>query len=516
MPARADKLIPAARPPQGAAAGIPEATGGRAEAAGRLTPCRALTAGVLRVRRVADGSARRAVGAALAGRRRIPGCSLLPTGRTGTLGAMTAPARFRIIRDPLWNAIRLDPVAARIVDTTTFQRQRYIRQLGLAYLVYPGATHTRFAHALGVYHLAGRALQLLRERGDVPAGGWAGSELIPYAALLHDIGHYAFSHALEELEADRFPGRHEEVSARYFDSPELKEALRPLGPGAARRIHGLILGDSDLPLRGLVSGSLDLDKMEYLRRDAHFCGVPYGEVDVDRLLQGLVVLEDPDSGRSEVGIQEKAISTLETLLFAKYQMFRNVYWHHGVRSATALYRRIVGDAVVAGLVARDELVGPTDEDLLYRIRRKASSHPDPQARRIGAPWVSRLLARRLPKRACELTAPELEGVELPRWVSVEGRERRRAEDTLASELGLHSGEVMIDYPSKRRMLDLDLLVLRRSGDVERLGAGGLPGLIDLPGVAQELYRSSRVLRVFATERREVAAGRVLGLLGGGP
>lgn len=445
----------------------------------------------------------------------MAGCSLLPAGRPGTLGAMTASARFRIIRDPLWNAIRLDPIAARIIDTAAFQRQRYIRQLGLVYLVYPGATHTRFSHALGVYHLAGRALQLLRERG-APAGAWAGSELIPYAALLHDIGHYAFSHALEELEADRFPGRHEEVSARFFDSPELKEALRPLGPGAARRIHGLIRGDSDLPLRGLVSGSLDLDKMEYLRRDARCCGVPYGEVDVDRLLQGLVVLKDPDSGKSEVGIQEKAISTLETLLFAKYQMFRNVYWHHAVRSATALYRRIVGDAVVAGLVARDELVGPTDEDLLYWIRRKASSHPDPQVRRIGATWVARLLSRRLPKRACELTAPELGRIDLPRWVSVEGPERRRAEDALASELGLRSGEVMVDYPSKRRMLDLDLLVLRRSGEVERLGAGGLPGLIDLPGLARELYRSSRVLRVFATERREVAPGRVLRLLGSGP
>ena len=428
---------------------------------------------------------------------------------------MSASARFRIIRDPLWNAIRLDPVAVRIVDTTAFQRQRYIRQLGLAYLVYPGATHTRFSHALGVYHLAGKALRLLRERGGEAAGVWARSELIPYAALLHDIGHYAFSHALEELEADRFPGGHEEVSARFFDSPELEEALRPLGPGAAAEIYALIRGESELPLRGLVNGSLDLDKMEYLRRDARCCGVPYGEVDVDRLLQGLVLLEDPDSGKTEVGVQEKAISTLESLLFAKYQMFRNVYWHHAVRSATALYRRIVGDAVGVGLVAKDELVGPTDEALLYRIQRRARSHEDPGVRRIGDSWVPGLLNRRLPKRACELTAPELEGIALPPWISVECTERRACEDTLASEFGLHPGEVMLDYPSKRRMLDLDLLVLRRGGGVERLGAEGLPGVIDLLGVAEELYRSSRVLRVFTAERRDVAPEAVLGLLGGG-
>ncbi len=427
---------------------------------------------------------------------------------------MSQSARFRIIRDPLWSAIRLDPVAARIVDTTAFQRQRYIRQLGLAYLVYPGATHTRFSHALGVYHLAGKALRLLREQGGVAEGMRAGSDLIPYAALLHDIGHYAFSHALEELEADCFPGGHEEVSARFFDSPELKEALRPLGPGAPAELHALIRGESEFPLQGLVSGSLDLDKMEYLRRDARHCGVPYGEVDIDRLLQGLVLLDDPDSGRTEVGIREKAMSPLESLLFSKYQMFRNVYWHHAVRSATAFYRRIVGDAVRVGLVTKDELVGPTDEDLLYRIQQRARSRKDPGVRRIGDSWIPGLLNRRLPKRACELTAPELEGVALPGWISVECAERRSCEDTLASELGLHRGEVMLDYPSKDRMLDLDLLVLRRGGAVERLGAGGLPGVIDLPGVAESLYRSSRVLRVFTMERREVRPGAVLGLLGG--
>ena len=427
---------------------------------------------------------------------------------------MSQSARFRIIRDPLWSAIRLDPVAARIVDTTAFQRQRYIRQLGPTYLVYPGATHTRFSHALGVYHLTGKALRLLRERGGVAEDLWAGSDLIPYAALLHDIGHYAFSHALEELEADCFPGGHEEVSARFFDSSELKEALRPLGPGAPREIHALIRGQSELALQGLVSGSLDLDKMEYLRRDARHCGVPYGEVDIDRLLQGLVLLEDPDSGKTEVGVQEKAMSTLESLLFSKYQMFRNVYWHHAVRSATAFYRRIVGDAVRTGLVAKDELVGLTDEDLLYRIQHSARAHEDPSVRRIGESWIPGFLNRRLPKRACELTAPELEGFTLPDWISVECAERRACEDTLASELGLRSGEVMLDYPSKDRMLDLDLLVLRRGGAVERLGSAGLPGVIDLLGVAEALYRSSRVLRVFTMESREVAPGAVLGLLGG--
>ena len=416
---------------------------------------------------------------------------------------MTASARFRIIRDPLWNTIRLDPVAIEIVDTAAFQRLRYIRQLGFAHLVYPGATHTRFDHALGVYHLAGTALRLLREQGGVEGEVWEKSELIPYAALLHDIGHYAFSHALEELEADQFPGDHEAMSVRFFSSPELGAALASLGQGAADEIHAIIRGESARPLRGLVSGSLDLDKMEYLRRDARFCGVPYGEVDVDRLLQGLVLLSDPSTGRVEVGVQEKAVSALESLLFAKYQMFRNVYWHHAVRSATALYRRIVGDAVRVGLIEKDELVGPTDEDLLYQIHERALSTQDPAIRRIGERWVTALRNRSLPKRACELTAPELEGVTLPDWVSMESPERRRVEDALAVELGLPSGEVMLDYPSKKKMLDLDLLVLRSGGNVDRLGGEGLPGVIDLPGVAEELYRTSRVLRIFTLQRRTI-------------
>jgi uncharacterized protein len=428
---------------------------------------------------------------------------------------MSDPLRFRIIRDPLWNTIRLDPVAVRIVDTAAFQRLRYIRQLGFAHLVYPGATHTRFDHALGVYHLTVTALRLLEERTPFPPEVRAGVDRLPYAALLHDIGHFAFSHALEELEEDRLPGDHEAVSARFFRSPELARALDDLGAGAPEDIHALILGESSHPLRGLVSGSLDLDKMEYLRRDARFCGVPYGEVDVDRLLQGLVVLSDPATGRMEVGIQEKALSALESLLFAKYQMFRNVYWHHAVRAATALYKRIVSEAVDIGLLDVGELVGPTDEELLYEIRRRAMATEHPVARRVAERWIPALRSRRIPKRACELTPPELEGVAVPSWVGEDCPQRRSAEDRLAAELELNPGEVFIDFPAKRRMLELDLLVQRRDGSVERLQEGGLPGLLDLPGVAEELYRTTRVLRVFTFLRRDVVPARVLALLQGG-
>ncbi len=412
-----------------------------------------------------------------------------------------AGSEQRVIRDPLWNTIRVDPIAIRIIDTPAFQRLRYIRQLGLTHLVYPGATHTRFDHAVGVYHLARTALRLLRDRGGVPDDVWAGAELIPYAGLLHDIGHYAFSHALEELEPDRVPGDHEEVSVRFFDSAELKDALAGLGPDAASRIFSVIRGQSAEPLSGLVSGSLDLDKMEYLRRDARFCGVPYGEVDVDRLLQGLVILPDPKTGVYEIGVDEKALAALESLLFAKYQMFRNVYWHHGVRAATALYKRIVDAAVGCGLLTSDELVGPTDEALLYEIGKRARASDSDQARRLRERWLPALWERRLPKRAVELNAAELGGATLSPWITDDPRHRRSVEDAWAAELGLEPGELFIDFPAKREMFQLDTLVRRRSGEVERLTSAGLPGLIDLPRVGDELYRSTRVLRVFTLERR---------------
>ena len=415
----------------------------------------------------------------------------------------------KLIRDPLWETIRLDPTAVRIVDTAEFQRLRYIRQLGLAHLVYPGATHTRFDHALGVYHLTRTALRHLRERGGVPPEAWQDEELIPYAALLHDIGHYAYSHALEELETEHLPAHHEEVSKRFFASPSLRDALAPLGLTAPERLAELIRGDGEIPLRGLISGSLDLDKMEYLRRDARFCGVPYGEVDVSRLLQGLMLLPDPETGRYEVGVHEKAIAALESLLFAKYQMFRNVYWHHAVRAATGLYKRIVEEAVRGGLLDPEELIGPTDEELLYEISRRGQESGDVVGARIATRWIPALRHRKLPKRALELTAADLSGRQVEDWAVGDSPWKRAVEDDLAEELGLESGEVMIDFPVKPAMFQLDLLVERRGGAIQRLGLEGAEGILDLPKVARELYTTARVLRVFTFERREVSAEQVL-------
>ena len=388
--------------------------------------------------------------------------------------------RFEIIRDPLWNNIRVDSFTMRLVDTPAFQRLRYVRQLGLAYLVYPGATHSRFEHALGAYHLARRTVALLEERGELERVAGDEPGIVYAAALLHDVGHYPFSHALEEIGALH----HENVAGPLITGGEIGALLTDeLGAGAAQRVHALVSGTSASPLQGLISGSLDLDKIEYLKRDAFMCGVPYGEVDVERLTNSMVVVADPVSGKQRIGVVEKALAALESLLFAKYQMYRNVYWHHAVRSATAMYKRIVDDALRSGEVQSEELGTFTDEGLLHRLEPTRS------------PILAALRERRLYKRAAEWPAIALADG-FGDWIAEDRARVVAIEDRLARQAGLAPGELLLDYPLKTQMLGLDLPVVRRDGSVERLTESGWKGTIDLPSLSEQLYRSTRWLRVF--------------------
>ena len=397
-----------------------------------------------------------------------------------------------ILRDPLWNNIRLDALALSLIDTPVVQRLRFVRQLGHAFLVYPGATHSRFEHAVGAYHLAGLALRLLSERGALDDIHRHETADVRAAALLHDVGHYPFSHALEEIGATN----HEEVARPLVTSGIVADLLvEHLGADAPERIHRLITGRSTDALQGLISGSLDLDKIEYLKRDAAMCGVPYGEIDVDRLLNSLVIVPDPATGRLVTGIHEKGLSALESLLFAKYQMYRNVYWHHAVRSATAMYKRLVSTALSVGLVDNATISRSTDDELMVRL--DAPTLPQ-EAREL----LHGLRHRRLHKRAFECTATSLEA-DQGEWIAADYELTRAVEDRLAREMGIEPGALLLDYPAKTQMLALDLPMLRRNGTVHQLTADGWEGAINLPRLSDELYRSARQLRVFTARRMNV-------------
>ena len=408
---------------------------------------------------------------------------------------------MEILRDPLWNNIRLDPLALALLETPVVQRLRYVRQLGLAFLVYPGATHSRFEHALGAWHLAGVALRLLEERGALEGIDARAQQIVRAAALLHDVGHYPFSHALEEIGVTH----HEQVAYPLITSGPVARVLRDaLGDSAPEEVFALITGRSTDALQGLISGSLDLDKIEYLKRDATMCGVPYGEIDVDRLLNSLVIVQTPDRTTRMIGVHEKGLSALESLLFAKYQMYRNVYWHHAVRSATAMYKRLVAVALDSGHVAANTVAQFTDEGLLVHL--DVPSLPA-EARAM----LDGLRFRRLHKRAYECPAATL-GEDVGEWIASDFHLTRRVENAFAHELGLPAGALLVDYPAKTQMLGLDIPMQRRDGRVEQLTAAGWEGAINLPRLSDELYRSARRLRVFTTDRAPVPEGRVLSAL----
>ena len=408
---------------------------------------------------------------------------------------------MEILRDPLWNNIRLDPLALALLETPVVQRLRYVRQLGLAFLVYPGATHSRFEHALGAWHLAGVALRLLEERGALEGIDARAQQIVRAAALLHDVGHYPFSHALEEIGVTD----HEQVAYPLITSGPVARVLRDaLGDSAPEEVFALITGRSTDALQGLISGSLDLDKIEYLKRDATMCGVPYGEIDVDRLLNSLVIVQMPDRTTRMIGVHEKGLSALESLLFAKYQMYRNVYWHHAVRSATAMYKRLVAVALDSGHVAANTVAQFTDEGLLVHL--DVPSLPA-EARAM----LDGLRFRRLHKRAYECPAATL-GEDVGEWIASDFHLTRRVENAFAHELGLPAGALLLDYPAKTQMLGLDIPMQRRDGRVEQLTAAGWEGAINLPRLSDELYRSARRLRVFTTDRAPVPEGRVLSAL----
>jgi len=401
------------------------------------------------------------------------------------------------IRDPLWQTIRLDDTARQLVDTPAVQRLRYVRQLGHAHLVYPGANHSRFEHALGAHELARRTLALLADGAQLARVPAEEPALVRAAALLHDVGHYPYSHALEEIGVPH----HEAVAEPLITGGAVGAVLRAaFGADAPARVLALIAGTGTSPLAGLISGSTDLDKLEYLRRDALMCGVPYGEIDVDRLMHALVVVDDPTTGRLAIGLRAKGLSALESLLFAKYQMYRNVYWHHAVRSATAMYKRMVEDALQSGALSTTTLAAFTDEGLLAALDGPAAPA-----------LLAALRERRLYKRLVEAPAAELDTDTLE-WIATDRPRVRRAESAIAAAVGLAPHEVLLDFPAKTQMLGLDLPLVERDGRVVHLTQRGRAGAIDLPSIAESLYRSARWLRVFAARPTNASLEQLLPLI----
>ncbi len=246
-----------------------------------------------------------------------------------------------LIRVPMEQNVPFTRRVRALVDTPEFQRLSRISQLGLVSKVYPGATHTRFEHALGVYHNSLRYLQQLRKDPRfVATVSVADAELLIVTALLHDIGHWPFCHPIEDMGLPAMPP-HEAHAAHFLQADgELAGVLRDEWHVAPEAVVALLTGQASTPatrlMKSILSGPIDIDKMDYLDRDSLHCGVPYGRnFDRQRLMQSLVVNANGDG----LAITSKGKTAAELMVFARYVMFSEVYWHHAVRAATNMFAR---------------------------------------------------------------------------------------------------------------------------------------------------------------------------------
>ncbi|MFH1257462.1 MAG: HD domain-containing protein, partial [Candidatus Micrarchaeota archaeon] len=228
---------------------------------------------------------------------------------------------MKVIRDSIHGNIELTPLEIAIIDTPELQRLRYVRQLSLAYLVYPSALHTRFEHSLGTMHLTKLLSErLFRDKEE--------KQLLRLAALLHDVGHSAFSHLPEELIRKVTGKSHEKMGEEKILSGNIAQILEKhqISP---KKLAKFMKGSK----AKIISSELGTDRMDYLLRDAYFTGVAYSVVDAQRLLLSLTY----ENGR--LALEEKGILAAESLLVSRYLMFNAVYNHHAVRIAAAMLNK---------------------------------------------------------------------------------------------------------------------------------------------------------------------------------
>jgi len=235
------------------------------------------------------------------------------------------------IKDPVHGYIEVTPTERAIIDTPQFQRLRRVKQLSAAHLTYPGAEHTRFQHSLGVMHLSG---EIARRLQDVELIDQEDASKIRIAGLLHDIGHGPFSHLFEEV-LEKRDMNHEQMSTRIVSETDVGDVLITNGFDA-EEMGKLSVGslDCDKPyINNIIAGQFSADVLDYLPRDSYFSGVEYGKVDYDRLVRSIGVVDDT------LAVKDTALYVLESMVIARYMMFKAVYFHRSVRAAEVMLVR---------------------------------------------------------------------------------------------------------------------------------------------------------------------------------
>lgn len=306
----------------------------------------------------------------------------------------------KVIRDPIYGYIGVTEEELKIIELPVFQRLRRISQLSFANLVYPSASHTRFAHSLGVLHLAGVIGSIFKEMGYIDSDE---ARMLRWVGLLHDIGHGPFSHAFEPVLAqfvlqDGEPWT--EAHIRYgqkliYETPEIYEKIG--GRDTAKRVCGLISGkeyQGESPnqlMKSIMTGLFAIDRLDYLKRDAHHAGTPeYGIVDVDRIINSFLWVQEPD----DVYYSKKGVYALAGVVLSYFNMYQAIYFHHATRAAYCLCQHILWDAFSQGIfgdISWEELWQNFDDfkclEIIY-----AKGNNDTKEK------ISLLINRKLPKR----------------------------------------------------------------------------------------------------------------------
>ena len=327
----------------------------------------------------------------------------------------------RIYRDPVHNIIPLREDSAegrlmvRLIDTAEFQRLRRIKQLGLGLYTYQGAEHSRFTHSLGALHLMTRILDGLSDRIELAPEDRTAARA---AALLHDVGHGPFSHAMEKV----LGVHHEQMTMLAVTSPEteLHQTLKTYSAEMPERVASIIEGTfKPAALAQLVSSQLDVDRMDYLLRDSLMTGAKYGIYDLEWIINALAIDEEHD----RIYVAARGLYAVEEYLQARYYMFRQVYFHRTLRSAEAVLRAILRRALklletgepvwhapgtaFEKVLRRNqptitEYLEVDDSDVLFHVKQWQRSSDE-----ILADLSTRFTARRLFK-AIDLDMPEAE------------------------------------------------------------------------------------------------------------
>ncbi len=341
------------------------------------------------------------------------------------------------VRDPLWKHIYIPEKLYKATTTEDFIRLTRIRQLGPTFCVYPGATHTREAHSFGVYHVAMRILDKLLKEGASEWTTLKGQKSFAAAALFHDLGHFPFTHSLKELPLLD----HEVLTGKIILRDPIASLLKDWGadPEFTAKIvdtHITVDDPEIIFFRGLLSGVLDPDKIDYLNRDAFFCGVPYGQQDIDYILT--IIHPDIKQG---ISIDSNGISSVENILFSKYLLYRAVYWHKNVRMATAMMKKTLSAALNKNFILPEELYDIDDEGIFKLLDERSANNND---------FDEVVCAKELRNHQIYTTILEVPfDQNNENHVKLENLENRASfESFVAEQIGCPQSHVIVDIPER--------------------------------------------------------------------